>query len=78
VNARRFEHLLARRDVIEQAYGSVLEWDPMSGRKAARVCEYLADAQVENEESWSAHLQWFLDAQTRLRAAIQVSGGIPS
>lgn len=78
VNARRFEELLARRTSIEQRYGGALEWDPMEGRKAARVCEYLVDAQIDNEGDWSAYLEWFADRQARLRHAIRTTGGIPS
>jgi hypothetical protein len=78
VNARRFADLLARREAIEHEYGSALEWDPMDGRKAARVCEYLPDAQIENEQDWTSYLEWFADCQTRLRHAIDLAGGVPS
>ena len=47
-NAGRFEALLAQRDAIEHAYGAPLEWDPMDGRKATRICEYLPGANIEN------------------------------
>lgn len=77
-NIRRFEQLLARRELIEEAYGGALEWDQMEGRKAARICEYFHDAQIENEEDWSQYLEWFLDRQARLRDAIHAVGGILS
>ncbi|GAB3266047.1 DUF4268 domain-containing protein [Alteromonas gracilis] len=78
VNATRFGALLARREAIEKEYGGVLEWDPMDGRKAARICEYLDDASIDDEGDWAAYLEWFADRQARLRQAVQAAGGIPT
>ncbi len=77
VNKLRFEALLERRSAIEASYAGELTWDPMEGRKAARVCEYLPGGRVDEVDSFDRYLEWFLDRQSRLRHSIAESGGIP-
>lgn len=78
VNAARFTMLRDKAATIEKAYGGPLEWDPMEGRKATRVCEYLPDASIEDESDWSEYMAWLLDRQTRLRQAVDAAGGVPA
>lgn len=78
LNSARFEHLLARRVDFERAYGGPIEWDPMEGRKASRVGEYLSGADITAETEWHSYLAWFLDRQQRLRSAVAAVGGVPT
>lgn len=77
LNTRRFEQLLAQKEAIEREYGGELEWDPMDGRKAARIGEYCADGRIDAEDDWTAYLEWFIDRQARLRRAVALAGGVP-
>ncbi len=77
VNTHRLEVLSARAAEMQQAYGGVLEFQQLPGRKATRVAEYLASADVAAEDLWSDYLAWLLDRQTRLRTALDAVGGVP-
>jgi hypothetical protein len=77
LNTARFEALQGRRNDLETAYGSTLEWQSLPGRKASRVAEYLPEADVGIEEEWESYLAWILDRQTRLRGALHAIGGLP-
>ena len=76
INSARFEKLQAHRLELDDAYGGVLDWQEMQGRKATRVAEYLPDADVTNELEWGSYLEWLLDRQTRLRDAVAALGGL--
>jgi len=77
LNTARFEALSAVRDEFEDAYGAALEWQPMAGRKAARIAEYLPGADVAREKDWQNYLDWLVDRQHRLRQAVEMVGGVP-
>jgi hypothetical protein len=77
VNTSRFNALRAVAEMVESNYGGPLEWDPMDGRKAARICEYLPAAQIDDGHRWDEYLDWLIDRQTRLRHAIAAVGGVP-
>jgi len=74
INTTRFEALQTRRQELETAYGGTLEWQALPGRKATRIAEYL-DADVSTQEGWRHYIEWLLDHQTRLRAALASVGG---
>lgn len=74
INTARFEALQTRRQELEAAYGGALEWQDLPSRKATRIAEYL-DADVTNQEEWDHYIEWLLDHQTRLRAALASVGG---
>lgn len=77
VNAARFGVLFERRHEFEDHYGQPLEWEEMPKNISSRVAEYLAGADVELEDEWDRYLDWLLERQTRLRAALAAVGGIP-
>ena len=77
INAVRFDALSTHRPQIEAAYGAVLDWQPLPGRKATRIAEYLPDADVSVDEHWDQCLSWMLNRQTRLREALAAVGGVP-
>jgi hypothetical protein len=78
VNTDRLEVLSARAAEMQQAYGGDLEFQQLPGRKATRIAEYLAHAEVAAEDRWSDYLPWLLDRQTRLRTALDAVGGVPA
>jgi hypothetical protein len=77
VNATRFRALERVRTEFEASYGSPLQWQELPNRKSTRVAEYLLDADVATEAEWDGYLDWLLDRQTRLRAALREVGGVP-
>ena len=76
-NSARFEILEAQKERVEETYGAALDWQPLPGRKSARVAEYFGDADVSVREEWDSYLSWLLDRQTRLRDALSAVGGVP-
>lgn len=76
LNQTRFESLYERRTVLEEAVGQPLEWDAMSGRKAARVVLASSFTALSDKSQWPAMADWLVDSQLRMRAALKVAGGI--
>lgn len=75
-NAARFQGLFAMRETFEAALGESAEWDSMEGRKAARIIISSPYHDVNARDQWPAIIEWLIDAQTRLRAALDAVGGI--
>jgi hypothetical protein len=69
-NDESFEHLRNRQEQIEQAYGQPLSWEELPTKTASRVAEYKDDCSLANTERWDEYMDWFIDAGTRLRAAL--------
>ena len=68
--------MLGRADEFEAAFGAQLEWDPMDGRKAARIIASSDFNDPQDRDAWPAMTDWLIDAQVRLRRAIDAVGGI--
>lgn len=75
-NLERFNALHNCADEFEAAFGGQLEWDAMDGRKAARVIASSDFDDLQDRDAWPAMTDWLIDAQVRLRRAIQAVGGI--
>jgi hypothetical protein len=76
VNKARFELLRGRRDQFEEALGAVPDWDPMEGRKAARIVVAAPEFRdVADEARWPEMINWLMTEQVRLRAALSAAGG---
>lgn len=75
INTTRFEQLLAVRPELEAAYGGPLLFEPLDDRKGCRIGEILPGSILDQDE-WPTHLDWFVDTQRRLRAAITAVGGV--
>jgi hypothetical protein len=78
VNIARYEALYDRREAFEAALGEPAEWDQMEGRKAARVVVASPYQDVSARDQWPAIIDWLMDAQIRLRAALEAAGGTPT
>ncbi|PRX50859.1 uncharacterized protein DUF4268 [Prauserella shujinwangii] len=77
VNTSRFERLQQARTELEAAYGGTLTFQPLEGRKACRICE-IGTGVVTDRDNWETLIEWFIDRQRRLRAALADVGGIPA
>lgn len=77
INIARFNALKVNESPMEQSYGEPLDWQELHGRKATRIADYLAGADVSIEENWDLYLAWLLERQTRLRNALAAVGGVP-
>lgn len=77
INTARLRAILGHRGEMESAYGGRLDWQELPGRKATRVAEYLAGAELGSADDWDAYVEWLLDRQTKLRGALAAIGGIP-
>ncbi|WP_310962433.1 DUF4268 domain-containing protein [Nocardioides terrisoli] len=79
LNVARFQALHARRAELEAAFGAPLRWDLVDGRKSTRV-EVVRDGycDVRDESQWDAWLDWLIETEGRLRAALSAVGGVPS
>jgi hypothetical protein len=77
VNQARFAAAQARQAELEAAYRKALSFEPLMGKKACRIADRRLGA-IEQTEEWDEYIEWFIDAQTRLRKAIAAIGGVPS
>ncbi|WP_112133745.1 DUF4268 domain-containing protein [Glycomyces dulcitolivorans] len=68
-----FERFLERREALETHYGSSLEFEALEGRKASRIADYRPGS-IEDTDAWPEFIDWFIDAQRRLRAAVETVG----
>lgn len=69
-----FDHFLSRRAALEEAYGEKLEFEALEGKKASRIAVYRTGS-VENTAAWPEYIDWLIDTQARLRAAIETVRG---
>lgn len=82
--ASLYSSLLARRELIDTVYGSLLSWEELPDRRASRIADY-AEGDVVDTESHDRYIDWFFDSGHRLRQAINAaaaevsgSGAMPS
>ena len=54
------------------ANGKPLDWEELPTKRACRIAEYREGCNVAASERWEEYIDWFLDAGTRLRAALAV------
>ena len=72
-NLARFQALRLAQEQFELTLGEPAVWDAMDGRKAARIGVESTYASVTEVEKWSAMIEWLVDAQVRLRAALEAA-----
>jgi hypothetical protein len=77
VNEARFTAAQARKAELETAYGRALSFEPLVGNKGCRIGEYRPGA-IEQTEAWDEYIEWFMDAQVRMRKAVAAIGGVSS
>ena len=69
LNLLIFNELKKRQTEIEGVYGEALSWEDLPGKRACRLAAY-APGSVTEIESHNDYIAWFIDAGTRLRAAL--------
>lgn len=77
-NLARFQEVSLAREKFELVLGEPAVWDEMVGRKAARIGLKSPYASVTEADKWPAMIAWLVDAQVRLRAALEAVGSISS
>ncbi len=65
-----FNQLLSRRDEIHEAFGGVLEWEPLEDRRACRI-KAEQSGNVFDQDQWNAMTTFMVDAMCRLEKAIK-------
>jgi hypothetical protein len=70
INTARFTAAQSHRDELEAGFGEALTWEPLPGRKAARIAHYRPGS-IEHVDAWIEYIDWFLESRARLRGAIQ-------
>lgn len=76
VNTVRYAALIASREEMDSRYGSELSFEPLEEKKACRIADY-RPGKITDAAAWPDYLDWFVDSQKRLRAAVNAAGGIP-
>jgi hypothetical protein len=71
-NTKRFEAVLAARDLIESKMGRSAEWESLPGQKASRVAIYGPECDVTNASEWANYIEWFRSAYRDMRNAAPV------
>lgn len=76
LNQLRFDWLYERREAFESALGSTPNWDPMPGRKGARIVVASSFDDVSDSTRWPELVNWVVQQQLGLRRAVEAVGGV--
>ena len=68
-SAAQFEVLQSQRQLIESVYGGPLSWERLPDRGAYRIADY-SEGEVTTVEDYAFYIDWMIDAQERLRQAV--------
>ena len=69
-NAFAFERLLEKKDEIEKVFGETLDWQPLAGKKACRIC-LGKDFDGYDQQNWEAMIHWFNEYVPKLVPAFK-------
>lgn len=75
VNAEHFDQVLAHKQAIEDGFGEPLTWDPLDGKKAARI-SITRSGHIEDTDHWEEYVTWLVSTAMRFRAAVDSAGGL--
>jgi len=64
-----FEMLQSHGELIEDLYGAELSWERLPDRNAYRIADY-SEGDVTTVEDHDFYIDWMIDAQERLRRAV--------
>jgi len=65
----QFEMLQSQRNLMESIYGAPLSWERLPDREAYRIADY-SEGVVTTVEDHAFYIDWMIDAQERLRQAV--------
>lgn len=68
-NSQRFDYLQDHKEQIEKIFGEPLIWHFPEGNIQC-ILRAVKPADFMNQDSWEESIEWLIDSQTRLRAAI--------
>ena len=68
-SAAQFEMLQSQRGLMESIYGAPLSWERLPDRGAYRIADY-SEGEVTTVEDHAFYIDWMIDAQERLREAV--------
>jgi Domain of unknown function (DUF4268) len=66
----QFEAIQARQAMIESHYGEPLSWERLPDRGAYRIADY-GEGEITRPEDYAFYIDWMIDAQERLRQALE-------
>ena len=69
-NTYAFERLQEQKDEIEKVFGENMDWQPLAGRKACRIC-FARDFDSHDQQNWEAIIHWFNEYVPKLEAAFK-------
>lgn len=61
-----YQHLLNKRQTIEQQLGFSLDWQELPDSHACRIAMYRPDSKLEDEAKWSEYFGWLSDIASKL------------
>ena len=70
-NIHIFDHLYAKKEQIESAFGGPLRWERLEGKRACRIRASVQGGYSDSEENWGATHDRMTDAMNRLVDAIR-------
>ena len=70
-NQRIFSQLFAQRDKIESAFGDILDWQALEGRRACRIAYHLEDGGLADQETWPKLQNAMIGAMIRFEKALK-------
>ena len=65
-----FERLQEQKNEIEKAFAETLDWQPLAGKKACRIC-FGKDFDGYDQQNWEAMIHWFDEHVPKLEAAFK-------
>jgi len=69
-NSFAFERLYEQKESIEATFGEKMDWQPLPGKKACRICfERLVDGY--DQQNWEEMIHWFNGYVPKLEAAFK-------
>jgi len=72
-NDSLFEDFRSRRQAMEAAYGSQLDFQQLPTKRGCRIASHTT-GDVMREDHWNEYIRWFPDAGVRLRLALSEAG----
>jgi len=70
-NESVFDQLFARKEQIEQCFGSPLEWQRLEGKRACRIRCIVADRGLRDTDQWEEIQDKMIEAMARLERAFR-------
>ena len=70
-NRQYFEALFLKKETIESAFGSPLDWQPLEGKRACRIKKTYATGGYRDEDVWDAVYEELAEAMEKLESALQ-------